>query len=443
LNVLLITFSFPPAGGVGVLRALSLAKYLPENGIRVDVLTARNAPAVGKDSSLLKQVPESVTVHRTWTLDLPFWLRKAVKKGVSGGRGKATASAQVSVKGRNPLKQFIGNLLLPDPQVGWLPFALPAAEKIIRERKIDVVLLTVPPFSSVRLATRLRKIFPALPIVVDFRDEWLSTTINLVSFNNNNRARMVAHKAEAEAVRDATAIVMVTEAARRELQRRYPGVPPGKFHYIPNGFDMALPTAAAVETTSGPGEHKTILTYIGTVYGSTDPGTFVQAVQGLPAEVRSRLQVRFIGHIETPAYREVLMSLGDTIELRGFIPQAEALRAIQDTTYLLLITHDRINVAAKFYDYLGGGKPILGAVHRDGDVRRLLEETGAGWWADVADVEAIRRVLIEAVERQATLGEVFRPHRERIAAYHRRPLAQRYAALLREMADAQVLSTRT
>jgi hypothetical protein len=128
------------------------------------------------------------------------------------------------------------------------------------------------------------------------------------------------------------------------------------------------------------------------------------------------------------------MSLGDTVELKGFIPQAEALRAIQDTTYLLLITHDRINVAAKFYDYLGGGKPILGAVHPDGDVRRLLEETGAGWWAGVDDVEAIRRMLIEAVERRATLGEVFRPDRERIAAYHRRPLAQRYAGLLRETA---------
>ena len=133
-------------------------------------------------------------------------------------------------------------------------------------------------------------------------------------------------------------------------------------------------------------------------------------------------------------YREALMSLGETIELKGFIPQAEALLAIQDTTYLLLITHDRINVAAKFYDYLGGGKPILGAVHPDGDVRRLLEETGAGWWADVDDVEAIQRVLMEAVERQATLGETFRPDRERIAAYHRRSLAQRYAALLRDLA---------
>ncbi len=439
MNVLLITFSFPPAGGVGVLRALSLAKYLPEDDIRVDVLTARNAPAVGKDSSLLKQVPESVTVHRTWTLDLPFWLRKSVKKAISGRGGKAAASAPGAAGaakaggGGSSLKRLIGNLLLPDPQVGWLPFALPAARRIIRERKIDVVLITVPPFSSVRLATRLRKVFPALPIVVDFRDEWLSTTINLVSFNNNERARMVAHKAEAEAVRDATAVVMVTEAARRELRGRYPGLPEEKFQCVPNGYDTAAPSATTVSGPASLGE-KTTLTYIGTVYGSTDPGTFIQAVQGLPAGVRSRLKIRFIGHIETTAYREALMSLGETIELKGFVPQAEALRAIQDTTYLLLITHDRINVAAKLYDYLGGGKPILGAVHRDGDVRRLLEETGAGWWADIDDVEAIRRVLVEAVERQDKLAEVFQPDLERIASYHRRPLAKRYAGLLREIA---------
>ena len=429
MNLLLITYSFPPAGGVGVLRALSLSKYLPENGVRVDVLTARNAPAVGKDLSLLQQVPASVTVHRTWTLDLPFWLRKAVKKVVTGGKAKASvASSDVRAGGGNPLKQLIGNLLLPDPQVGWLPFALPAAERIIRERAIDAVVITVPPFSSVRLVTRLRKIFPSLPILVDFRDEWLTTTLDLVSFNSNSRARMVAHKAEAEAVRDASAVVLVTEAARRELQGRYPGVPQQRFVFIPNGYDTTPPTAASFVRPVA--SKRVVLTYIGTVYGSTAPGTFVDAVLGLPDEVRSRLSVRFIGHIETPAYREQLLSLGDTIELKGFVPQAEALAAFRDTTYLLLITHDRINVAAKFYDYLGGGKPILGAVHPEGDVRRLLEETRAGRWASVDDAQAIRQMLIEAVEGSSS---AITPDYERIAAYHRRPLAARYADLLRKL----------
>lgn len=418
-----------------MLRALSLAKYLPENDVRVDVLTARNAPAVGKDLTLLKQVPEAVTVHRSWTLDLPFWLRKSVKKALTGGKPKpaaapALSASQQGARKGNPLKQFVANLLLPDPQVGWLPFAFPAAVRIIRSRKIDAVVITVPPFSSVRLATRLRKVFPSLPIVVDFRDEWLTTTLDLVSFNNNSRARMVAHKAEAEAVRDASAVVLVTEAAKAELQSRYPGLPKEKFVSIPNGYDVAPPQPQA-QTSAVKADGRITLTYTGTVYGSTAPGTFVEAVKRLPPEVRSRLRIRFIGHIETPAYREQLLSLGDTVELKGFVPQAEALAAIRETDYLLLITHDRINVAAKFYDYLGGGKPILGAVHKDGDVRRLLEETRAGRWANVDDPDAIADMLRQAVTEDGAAAAA--PDYERIAAYHRRPLAARYAALLQEL----------
>jgi hypothetical protein len=117
-----------------------------------------------------------------------------------------------------------------------------------------------------------------------------------------------------------------------------------------------------------------------------------------------------------------------------FALSAISRRAIQHTTYLLLITHDRINVAAKLYDYLGGGKPILAAVHRDGDVRRLLEETRTGWWADVDDVAAIRQLLVEAVERGPEVGAAFQPQAERIAGYHRRPLTRRYAGLLTKLA---------
>jgi glycosyltransferase involved in cell wall biosynthesis len=239
---------------------------------------------------------------------------------------------------------------------------------------------------------------------------------------------MVAHKAEAEAVRDATSVVLVTEAAKKELQSRYPGLPREKFICIPNGYDVAPPQ---VKTSEARSRDKIVLTYTGTIYGSTAPGTFVEAVKRLPAELRARLRVRFIGHIETPAYREQLESLGDTVELRGFVPQAEALASIRETDYLLLITHDRINIAAKFYDYLGGGKPILGVVHKDGDVRRLLEETRAGQWADVDDVEAITRMLTDTLRGDR---EDSAPDYERIAAYHRRPLAARYAALLKDLA---------
>ncbi len=97
----------------------------------------------------------------------------------------------------------------------------------------------MPPFSNVLLVEKLRKEFPRLPIVVDFRDEWLSTAFDLVSFlfSRSERARKFARDAEANAVTNATAVVAVTEAARREIRNRYPKEPDSKFQLIPNGFD--------------------------------------------------------------------------------------------------------------------------------------------------------------------------------------------------------------
>lgn len=440
MKILLVTYSFPPAAGVGVLRAFSLAKYLPDAGIQVEVLTAGNAAAVGRDESLLAQLPSSVSVLRTWTPDVPFGLRKAIKKLVSSRKGAARAKtdgnrlvpARVALPGQ--LQSLVGDLLLPDPQVGWVPFALRAASRRILHGGIDLVLVTVPPFSSVRLVTLLRRRFPELPIVLDFRDEWLTSTLHLVSFSKTERARRVASNVESEGVRDATAVVCVTEAAVQELRSRYGDTLAGRIHCIPNGFDLDEKQLAPFDPAFSTGF--TVLTYIGTVYGSTNPAPVVEAVLALPIAVRNRLRLRFIGHIETTEYRENLLRLGQLIELIPFLPQAQALRYIDSTTYLLLITHDRINVAAKLYDYLGSGRPILGAVHATGDVRRILEETKAGWTADIDDVTAISSMLTEAVERTTHLQSTFRPDCEKINSFHRRPLAARYGALLRSLSQA-------
>jgi glycosyltransferase involved in cell wall biosynthesis len=434
LNVLLVSYSFPPAGGVGVLRAASLARYLPAEGIRLDVLTAQNASAVGADSGLLKEISGEVNIHRTITLDLPFGIKKAIKKLITRGKPPSgSAPAAASANKPNFIKRAIQDLLLPDPQVTWLPALTRAARRIVRQRNIDLVLITVPPFSSVLLVERLRKEFPKLAIVVDFRDEWLSTTINLVSFSRSQRALQIARDAEASAVKNASAVVAVTEAARREIRARYPQEPESKFQLIPNGFDATRLRRSSSLPKQRSGE-KIVASYVGTVYGSTEPTSLVEAVQSLPPDVKSRFKLRFIGHIEEPRFRQCLLQLGDIVELKGFLPQAEALALMNETDYALLITHDPLNVAAKFYDYVGSGKPILATVHPDGDVRRLLEELRAGWWANSRDVAGIRKLFIEAAARGDSLPTAFQPDPAGIAQYERKPLAQRYAALLYSIA---------
>ena len=145
----------------------------------------------------------------------------------------------------------------------------------------------MPPFSSVLLVEKLRQEFPHLAIVVDFRDEWLTTTFDLVSFlfSRSERARTFARDAEANAVANATAIVAVTEAARRQIRLRYPQEPESKFHLIPNGFDATRLRRSASSPEPRPGG-KILVTYVGTIYASTEPASLVEAVQSLPPEVK-------------------------------------------------------------------------------------------------------------------------------------------------------------
>lgn len=439
LNVLLITYSFPPAGGTGVMRAASLARYLPAEGIRLDVLTARNASAVGSDSALLKEIPAEVTVHRTLTLDLPFGLKKRLKELIAGRKAPAAASAAAVPAGKPSfLKRVIGEILQPDPQVTWLPMLTRAARRIVKTRKIDLVLITVPPFSCLLLVEKLRREFPHLAIVTDFRDEWLTTTFDLVSFlfSRSERTRKIAQAVEAGAVTNATAVVAVTEAARRQIRIRYPREPEAKFRLLPNGFD-ATRLARSLSPPKARPDGKIIVTYVGTIYASTEPTTLVQAVQSLPSELQSRFRLRFIGHIEEPRFREDLLQLGGMVELKGFLPQHKALAEMNDTDYVLLINHDPLNVAAKFYDYIGGGKPILGAVHPEGETRRLLDDLRVGWWAGSGDVEGIRHLFIDAAARGDSLRTCFQPDLVKIAQYERKVLAQRYAALLHSLAGRE------
>jgi glycosyltransferase involved in cell wall biosynthesis len=436
LKILLISYSFPPLGGVGVMRAASLARYLPAENIQLDVITARNASAVGTDTDLLREIPNDVAVHRTLTLDVPFGIRKRIKRLLASS--SATPPQETSaLDGTGPglLTRVAQKVLRPDPQVTWLPILSRVAPRVIANRDIDIALITAPPFSSLMLVDKLRKRFPSLPIVVDFRDEWIATTFDLVSFvfNSGEEQRVFASNVECGAIRSATAVVAVTQAASQKIRLRYPDQPDSKFHVIPNGYD-ATRVQHAESVPDRKHDSRIIVTYVGTVYASTEPKALVDALQSLPTDLKSRFRFCFIGHIEEPEFRDALLRLGDLVELKGYLPQQEALTAMNETDYVLLINHDPINVGGKFYDYIGSGKPIIGAVHPDGETRHLLEELRAGWWASNDDVPAIRQLFLDAAARGKYPFASFQPDTGKIAQYERKVLAQRYAALLHSIA---------
>jgi glycosyltransferase involved in cell wall biosynthesis len=101
------------------------------------------------------------------------WLSRRMRRRTP--HPASTSAAASPARELWALERFTRRLLLwldtPDEDVGWLPWAIPAALRLVRERPVRAIYATGPPFSVV-LAGVLVKRLSRLPLVLDFRDAW-------------------------------------------------------------------------------------------------------------------------------------------------------------------------------------------------------------------------------------------------------------------------------
>ena len=431
-RLLIVSYWFPPAGGIPVQRALSLARYLPEYGIDVHVLTPSNPPAPQLDPSLLKLIPPNVTIHRTFTpmpssrLRRKFWklLSPRTKPGMESKSVAAPSGNRGGWKGL--VSGMVRRLLSPDPEVVWTPFARRKARQIVRRYGVDTVLVTAPPFSSFLIARSLKREFPDLRLIADFRDDWLRFFLATFDFQKSHHIRRQAETMEREIVDLASRVVVVTKSWLGDMQARYPDVAPEKFACIPNGFDPAAFVGFQARPHRQPG---VVVAYIGTVYTTTSPRHYFEALDALPAEVRSRVETRFVGRIADEE-RSSMENRKSRLTMLGFMTQKEALSHAEEADFLLLTMSDPAAATGKIYEYLAMGKPILAIAPIGGEVDQIIHETKAGWCVAPEDHQALESLLLQVFDPSRKLLATFDPDIEAIRAYERPRLARRYADLI-------------
>jgi glycosyltransferase involved in cell wall biosynthesis len=417
-RILIVSYLFPPHGGIAVQRALSFAKYLPRHGCEVHVLTARNAAAPVKDPGLLKHVPGTVQIHDAFTPELPFGFRQKLWSLLSGGKGKSTRPSAGAASPSSSLPaRLIKRILCPEPEILWVPFALRKARSIVRKHGIDTVLVTVPPFSALLVGTGLKRKFPEIKLVSDFRDEWLSFYLKDFEFQSGDRTRRRAEQIERASVESSDLVVAVTPTSLAEIRNRYPEQPDRKFACIHNGYD---PEVFAGFTARRHESDRLVVTHLGTAYKTASPRYYLDALDGLPEETRSRIETRFIGRVSENE-RALLEGRKSLVRLLGFMPQAEALRWVEETDYLLLTMTNDISLPGKLFEYLATGKPILALSPAGGEVDRILRETRAGGCVDPYDPAAVRGMLRTALENTAN---GFRPDWDAIRRFERPRLVE-------------------
>jgi glycosyltransferase involved in cell wall biosynthesis len=375
-KVLLVTLYFPPAGGGGVQRPLKFATHLPALGIETHVLAPDNPRWVHMDPDL--RPPTQAWVHRVRYLGPRGRLPSEELHGKTG-LDRAVTQARLLPR----------RLIVPDEAATWNLTAIPAALRIARTEKIDVVITTSPP-GSVHLVGAAVKRAHGTRWIADLRDSLLA--------HQDRRSDTKAVRVKARTMRAvggvvarrADAIATAFDSIAEEMGALSPA---GRVVTIPNGSDFDDFDGLAYT----PGDRFRI-THTGAFFGQRDPKPFLRA---LAESGLDNVVARFVGGFRA-ADREFAdsLGLGDRVEVIPFVPRRRSLELQRDSEALLLIASPAGGrgtgvIPGKVFEYVAAERPILAAVPVDGAAAKLIGEIGAGIVAAPDDVDALCVALVE------------------------------------------------
>jgi glycosyltransferase involved in cell wall biosynthesis len=271
------------------------------------------------------------------------------------------------------------------------------------------------------------------PWIADLRDLWSQ---NLAQ--GNDLVRLLERLVERKTLREADALVSVSEPWADRLRECYPKK---SVFSITNGFDADdfRPKPEALTPTF-------TITYTGRLYeGKRDPTPLFEAIQELIQDgelSREGVQARFYGPIE-PWLPALVRSFGleDVVDVAGTISRDEALRRQRESQVLLMLCWSDIRETGqhtgKVFEYLGARRPVLAIGGSRGVVTDLLEQTRSGVHARTK--EEIKDTLRRWYAEHRQTGRVlYRGDERKIHAYTHEQMAAKFADVLENVSTGQV-----
>jgi glycosyltransferase involved in cell wall biosynthesis len=338
---------------------------------------------------------------------------------VSGGGGDEFASpgrAQTRARimeaaGRitDPIFRVAG--LRPEAMplsTAWAPRGATKIRRRLRGGRYDIVLASGPPFVAL-VAARLGA--GDVPLIVELRDLWAGNP----AFD---RGGPVLRRLESWVVRESVAVIAVTPEAAADLRQRHPDA---RVEEIPNGFEPQL--LQMRQETSG-----TTILHSGTL---TKDRPLAPLLRALNPPLRLVLH----GYV-VPEIRAEIEASGADVELVPPSGWEDAVRRIAEADVTLITqargAGDATAVAAKVYEYLALGKPVL-SITDGGATEALLRRLEADSLIARLDDHQSIEVALDKI-RAGDLPPAVPP--EKLAPYERPRLAAQLADLLAGVADS-------
>ncbi|MBN2682624.1 MAG: glycosyl transferase family 1 [Bacteroidales bacterium] len=390
-KVLIITYYWPPAGGIGVLRCLKFAKYLRKFGWEPVIYAPENASYPYLDKTNEKDIPQGITILKT-PISEPFGLFKKLS-----GRKKNDAANPVYARDKkvgliDDLAIWIrGNFFIPDARSRWIKPSVKYLVKYLKENPVDAILTDGPPHTNTVIGCRVSQ-KTGIPWLADFQDPWTQVDYYKM-FKISKWADKKHRKLEQEAFATAKKITIASPTWAKDLE----SIGAKNVDTVYYGYDED----DFINLDFTPDNDFSIV-HAGLLGYDRKPDVLFEVLSELKKEIpgfSEKLKLKFAGNIDF-SVKEVLKEKGleeNLVEL-GNITKPEALQLTVKAHILLLPLNKADNVMGripgKIYENLRAYRPILALGPKNSDVDKIITKVGAGKTIEYEDFKETRDFIV-------------------------------------------------
>lgn len=416
---LIVTYYFPPTGGGGIQRNVKLIKYLSRENWKFTVLTANESSAnLPYDETLQSEIPKDVEI-----IPVPFLESLKINS-----YGKRVSSF---FKSTFVLRLISSFFFIPDRHKNWLK---PVKKKILHtlgEKKFDLVLVSSPPYSLVKLAAELTNEL-SIPVILDMRDPW---TINPYKIYPSRWHLIKDRKIETKFIEQIKYGISAYQSLLKFYTKNITNFKQENWRFIPNGFDEEdFNNLEPQELEEG----KFHVAFSGTFYSHVNKPHFL--LKGMAAMEKSRRVKVCFHHIGVSAIniKNIARQYGleNNIIEWGYHNHKRCLNILagMDAFCFILDSSNKNadkTIGGKVYEYLRLGKPILALIPTSGEPAKLIRETNSGIVIDPYDHFKIAKTISAWMETPPK--KMISP---KYSSFERLNLAKQYKDFFEQVIDS-------
>lgn len=392
-KVLIISYYWPPSGGIGVLRCLKIAKYLRSHGWEPIIFTADGAHYPTLDENNFKDIDPDTTIikQKIWEPYTLFKKFTGLKKNANVNNVFSTHDQKMGFTYK--LSVWIrSNFFIPDARAMWIKPSVKKLLKYLEESPVDALFSDGPPHSNTRIATLVSK-KTGIPWLADFQDPWSQVDyFAQLILTKWGKAKHLRY--EQEAFKQASETTIVSPTWKKDLEAiGAHDVDVVYWGYDPDDYRDIKIDQSLVDKCS--------LMHAGIMGHDRNPKMMFESMSELANEVdgfRDQFRLVLLGQVDVNV-KDAIKEYGieNMVEDRGSVPRKDALNAIFSTRILLLLLNQQPNamgrVPGKLFEYLASRRPILNLGPDGSDVANLLENSKAGSSFDYENKEGIKNYL--------------------------------------------------